>query len=321
MLHIILLILKIIGIIIALLLLLLLLILFVPIRYECKLDYFESGNGWIKLHWLLHSISGKIIIEQNNPKLVIKLFGFPIRFGEKEAKKIEPDFEQESNSNYGTENTVTEELPDLESEQEISIEQENQQSELVLEEPIGETADGEIQENRIEQEKISFLQKIIQAIRKFWKKIFDIPARIRSLWENIKKKCIRIVEKATSSKRKMKEIKEILLEENSRQVYAFLKIRFSRFIRYIRPKKFHLYLRYGFEDPALTGEITGIMAVIMSFNEKAFSFVPNFQHTVLEGSLRIKGRVQIVVILWTGIRIVFYKQFRVMIKKLMGKIK
>lgn len=323
MLHIIFLILKIIGIIIGLIVLLLLLLLFVPIRYKGDLDYFDNGNGWVKIYWLLHLISVKLVIKQNQPQLVIKVLGIP--FGSRKKKKETEQFDFEMEPEVPPDQAEPARLPEtVEEEAEIQHTETNPTIDPALEkEEMGGLAEKEDAEEEVENttEKVSFWKKGFQAIRAFWNRIVSIPSKLRTMWENLKTTLLSIWGKLTSSKQKLTEVKEILLEENSRMVYSFLKVRLVRVIRHIRPKKFQLYLHYGFEDPALTGEITGILAVFMGWYENAISLKPDFQQTVLEGSLKFKGRVRIVVLLWEGIRVVFHKPVRVMIKKIMGKIK
>ena len=98
MLHIVFLILKIIGIIVGLIVLLLLFFLFVPIRYKGSLDYFEKGNGWVKIYWLLHIVSAKLTIEQNHPQLAIKILGIPL--GSRKRKKEEDQFDFETGTEF-----------------------------------------------------------------------------------------------------------------------------------------------------------------------------------------------------------------------------
>lgn len=322
MLHIVFLILKIIGIIVGLIVLLLLFFLFVPIRYKGSLDYFEKGNGWVKIYWLLHIVSAKLTIEQNHPQLAIKILGIPL--GSRKRKKEEDQFDFETGTEFSQSQAEPAKLPEtVKEEVEIQhteetnseIEQSSQKDEAELFDEQEETNE------QVEPETISFWKKGIQKVQIIWRRISSIPSKLKAVWENFKATVLAIGKKLTSSKQKLTEIKEILLEENSRMVYGFLKVRLLRIVQHIRPKKFQLYLHYGFEDPALTGEVTGVMAMFLGWYENAISLKPDFQQSVLEGSLKFRGRVRIAVLLWEGIRVVFHKSFRVMIKKLMGKIK
>lgn len=324
MLHIVFLILKIIGIIVGLIVLLLLFLLFVPIRYKGSLDYFEKGNGWVKIYWLLHIVSAKLTIEQNHPQLAIKILGIPL--GSRKRKKEEDQFDFETGTEFSQSQAEPAKLPE-------TVEKEVEIQDIEKTEPkIEQTFEKKEEEINVEQEEAneqiedttessSFWKKGIQKVQIIWRRIISIPSKLKAVWENFKATVLAIGKKLTSSKQKLTEIKEILLEENSRMVYGFLKVRLLRIVQHIRPKKFQLYLHYGFEDPALTGEVTGVMAMFLGWYENAISLEPDFQQSVLEGSLKFRGRVRIAVLLWEGIRVVFHKSFRVMIKKLMGKIK
>ena len=110
MLHIVFLILKIIGIIVGLIVLLLLFFLFVPIRYKGSLDYFEKGNGWVKIYWLLHIVSAKLTIEQNHPQLAIKILGIPL--GSRKRKKEEDQFDFETGTEFSQSQAEPAKLPE-----------------------------------------------------------------------------------------------------------------------------------------------------------------------------------------------------------------
>ena len=82
MLHIILLILKIIGIVIAciigLILLLICSVLFVSFRYSGKLKFDKQVEYSLRGHWLLWAVSFKVEGRQANPRIIVRLFGYPL---------------------------------------------------------------------------------------------------------------------------------------------------------------------------------------------------------------------------------------------------
>ena len=53
----------------------------------------------------------------------------------------------------------------------------------------------------------------IQKVQIIWRRISSIPSKLKAVWENFKATVLAIGKKLTSSKQKLTEIKEILLEE------------------------------------------------------------------------------------------------------------
>ena len=67
-----------IGILLAVVLFLLLLILFVPIRYDVKAENDENLQAKGKIHWLFRILSFQISYENDEMKMVARIFGVPV---------------------------------------------------------------------------------------------------------------------------------------------------------------------------------------------------------------------------------------------------
>lgn len=55
------------------------------------------------------------------------------------------------------------------------------------------------------------------------------------------------------------------------------------------PKKVTGTVRFGFNDPALTGETLGILGMIYGKLPKDLSIQPDFEQEILQGDVRMKG--------------------------------
>lgn len=67
-----------IGILLALILLLLLLVLLVPVRYKIDGENEEKLQAKGKIHWLFHIVSFQISYENDEMKMVARIFGVPV---------------------------------------------------------------------------------------------------------------------------------------------------------------------------------------------------------------------------------------------------
>ena len=91
--------------------------------------------------------------------------------------------------------------------------------------------------------------------------------------------------------------------------------------RHIRPRKLRLYLHFGFQDPSLTGKLLGYASVFYAYYYKTVDLVPEFQtdKLILEGDLYARGRVRAGTLLCKGVRLLFNRGCRKMIKKILKK--
>ena len=61
------------------------------------------------------------------------------------------------------------------------------------------------------------------------------------------------------------------------------------FLKKAAPKKVTGTVRFGFNDPALTGETLGILGMIYGKLPKDLSIQPDFEQEILQGDVRMKG--------------------------------
>lgn len=66
------------GILLAIILLLLLLLLFVPIRYDLEGENREKLLAKGKVYWLFRIVSFEVIYENEEMKMIVRVFGVPV---------------------------------------------------------------------------------------------------------------------------------------------------------------------------------------------------------------------------------------------------
>lgn len=310
--HILLLILKIIGIILAsllgLLLLILLLLLFVPVRYKGTLCREKDLEIKAKLTWLLHMISVPVDFRDGQLSVKIKLFGFTIKRRAEKAEEIEEEADEllreaktavkreEEKISAGIENHFSKEgAVDKSGEKHVS----ELERALDVEDEETISKEEEMNEEKAEEDGASqnFLKRLIGKIKAFFLKILKIRSKIR----NLKYTFRRICGKIKKGIQKCRNTKEFLLDERTKKALAQCMAQLKYLLRKLLPKKIRGELHFGTEDPALTGEILGGISIFYPVFKDNVKVYPDFEQSILEGELFIKGRLRLVtvaLILW-----------------------
>lgn len=310
MLQIILCILKIIGIIVACLLGLILLLLFVvfivPIRYEGQATYKEVINGKITIHWLLHLLTIKVNIENNKISYYLRFFGKKWVDSTKKAEKpLKNQEEVKENILEETRDDEKEVSDDFQNE-DFDLEEENH-----IEENDGNNNYVDIEEaiSLKKQSKKHFFANIKEkynAIREkitiFCKKVKAIPKRIKEIVKVILNRKKRIV--------------SIIKDEDNKKTFALLWNQLIRILKHMKPKIFRLRLHFGFDNPASTGQVLGVIATFMPVYEDNILVNPDFEKEVFEGELVVKGRIQLFVLLLAFIKVMRDKNFHKLKKQI-----
>ena len=265
--------LKILGIIllsiVGILLVLLLLVLFVPVRYSGKGSYKEEFICYGKVTWLFHLLSVTIDYEKEL-HTKIKIFGIPLSVFQRKKDK-------ESHTDIHT-TTDNEEQTDKETIPPKAVKEENSNSEPAKAE-VPDAVEV-LEEEPQTEEKKSFIQKIKNAIQKVMDTIFRI-------WNRI---CKGI--------RSVKETKDtvlyyisILQREEVKKAFALCKKRLGIMLKHILPRKMKVISAFGFDDPATTGYVLALHALLPVSVGKKIVLQPDFERSFFECEFKIKGAV------------------------------
>lgn len=126
--------------------------------------------------------------------------------------------------------------------------------------------------------------------------------------ENIKLKLEKLgkkrdaLKKVSSSKRFEKAKKDVI-------IYV------KKLLSILKPKTFQGRLHFGLEDPAVTGELTGMLAMFLPLYYDCFELEPEFEFPCLEGELYGKGRFALFPILILALKVIFNKNLIKVTKK------
>lgn len=303
MLHILLTILKVIGIIILVLISLVILIiaaiLFVPIRYSIDAIYDRKVKNLdfkIKITYLLHLISVKYIYKDDG--LSIKIFGIKTHFFDKETKAMEEKINKETKmfekmsseikDNMSEMPEVYEQLKKIDEERDRLAENVNKKEENIE----NNNKDNDTEENTeefIKVEKQNIFSRIYSKIKAI---IIKIKYRFIKFCDTIKKIC-----------KNVNDLKEFISDDNTKEAFGFLKKEALILLKHIRPRRIKGYVHFGFDDPSYTGNLLGLIYMILRGSPKEFRINTDFENKVFDGEIHAKGRVQCYLLLIIGIRL------------------
>ena len=171
---------------------------------------------------------------------------------------------------------------------------------------LGEASvNGEIlEEQRSVWQKIAdFCHGIWQKITGLYRKIAGIPAKLRDAVSNIR-------DKAEALKGKKDKILDFLTDEVHKKAFVKAKDELLRLLRKLKPKKISARVRYGFEDPSLTGRILAGISVAYPFLGDDVEVYPDFERRVLDGEVKIAGRIKASYFVWLLWKLVWCKEVR-----------
>lgn len=72
---------------------------------------------------------------------------------------------------------------------------------------------------------------------------------------------------------------------------------------HILPRKVRGHVTVGFEDPSMTGQLLAAAGVLYPLYREQIQITPVFDRQVLEGEVKIKGRIFGVAFAWTAWKI------------------
>lgn len=313
MLHVLLLILKITGIVIACILGLVILVvtavLFVPVRYKVNADYHDRFKAQAKVSWL--GILRLMISYDEELDIKAKAFFITVYNNNDENSKVseqkkakkkkekKPEENIFSASDKDVEKlTEKEEKPQIKMAEAVNETKEDVQN---VKEAVSEDESGNIQ-NR------SFFNKVKD-------KCFVIYTKIKEIIKLIRDTVKKISGAADRLKEKVSKAKEFVTDEDNRALFHFLVEQLKALIKVIKPKKYRINARIGFEDPATMGKVLAYVSILYGMSGVDLSLEPVFGENVKEGSIFLKGNIRIFSVLVIALRVYRNEQFKKFISR------
>lgn len=306
-----LLVLKIIGVILlgilGFLLALILIVLLAPVRYRAEASYYGEGKAKAEVTWLLRIISCKAVYD-GELDMGIRIFGF--RVGGKEEpdggfrKDVTRDGEAGQGESPGNGSAEREQhLPKTEknAQDEQTGSEEAGQAKQLEEEILAELIEERREEERAEQEH---KKEAAPEQKKKRKQRLKMPFSFQGICDKLKQ----------AGEQKDKAV-EFLKKEENQKTFRLLKRQIKALLLHILPGKMRGKVKFGFDDPYTTGQVLMYISPFYGMYGKRFQIIPVFEEPVLEGEVWLRGRVRIGTVLAIGIRMLFDKNFRTLLRK------
>lgn len=300
MIHILFMILKALGILLLVLLFLVLLIvctvLFLPFCYRAQVLKEEEGFACVKasgrVSWLFGAVALTASYEEQKPEAQILLFGASLETWKRRLKKIRrgeasvPRTEENETENaLEAEKTAEQKAPDQKEKQQKVTAQKEQPE----------------QEQEPDAPKKSILEWFFGRIEYLPEKLLNLASRLLQTAFRLLELPFRLLEKLEQKiqagrrlKRKWESVKKFFRSKMFREALLHAKKEVLYFLKKAAPKKVTGTVRFGFDDPALTGETLGILGMIYGKLPKDLSIQPDFEQEILQGDVRMKGSFQAV---------------------------
>ena len=308
MLHILFLILKIIGIILAvilgLILLVICIVLFVPICY--KADLHGSGNAreltvHAKVSWLFGLIKAVFALENGKTDLSVRIawkkFGDSDPVEDKAEDRVEEKPKPEKKAVM---------------QEKQAIQKEEQQDETP-----NRITDKAVEDETEKIEKTEQSAKIYpestekkQRKKKERKEDSDSASKIEQITEKIKCTYHKFCDKINQITEKKDKISDFLADETHKNAFLKLKNEAFHLLKKLKPKKIQGEITFGFEDPSLTGRLLAWISMIYPWIGEHTDITPDFEHRTLSGDLSIRGRLYVITLVVTAIRLILSKAVR-----------
>lgn len=341
-------ILKIIGIILlvvlGLILFLLLLVLFVPIRYRIDASKDAEGeqqiHALIKVTWLLHLLNIRFLYpEEAYLRVRIACFTLfrsdqPTKEAASSKKNAAAEKKKESEAKTVKTSKASREAEDTllatedvegsgEQPQTMDengwsridntqIKPDEKKEGKLKDAPKNQTENATHTETDSEESTSKWellREKILWCIQKLWKLLKNIRYTIQSIYDKIRNIIhhIRYYYRVLQS-----ELFDRTWEKYSKEVLCLLKR--------IAPRKIKGYLHIGMEDPATIGQILGYYGMLYPLIGEHIDVVPDFDHVILEGTLKIRGNITLFQAVRIACAIYFDKDLQKLIRLLKREV-
>ena len=306
-------ILKIIGIvllvILGIMLFLLAVLLFVPVRYSVKGTVDNNITAEGKISWLCSIFRYDFTFQEQDLNGEVRIFGFrpkkKERVSEEELEEVVSDLVSSAGEEDDSEGKISKSVTESDSD-EISSEKASGRRE---QNPEMDFHTG--RQNRKSSDKNS---------RPSGKNIFmRMWDKIKSFMKKIKNFFIGIQKRLTGFKEFVVKVKEIVTDTKNQYAVRRLWEELLYLLKHFGFRKIHTELTFALADPALTGQVLGVLCMMPFLYQYDFHIFPDFESEsfYIRGSYDVKGRIQLIFLLVTAIRLLADKDIRSFLKKLL----
>jgi len=300
--------LAVIGIVLGSLLLLALIILniflFVPFRYKIGGSNKDKLYFYFLSSFFLSFFRLKIYYKEEMGYVAIRLFGIKIidktfpelielveKFSEKFSKKDKKsDKETEETSKTDDASLEADTIPETDTEEYTITEEEVEE---FLNEP------DEIDEMNAFEKNITFLSSIK-----------DFILNIKKKWYNFKRFVKEKIDQWNKIKKYIKYYWKVLNHPSVKPTLKLFWDLMIKMMKHVWPRKWRLKIKYGDENPYLTGKVHGYICMARGLFQREIDFTPVWDENIFEFDGYVKGRIQLIVFLMFAFKIFANRHLR-----------
>lgn len=314
--SVILLILKIIGIVLLALLGIILavvcLVLFVPIRYRVSGEIEDEQVVHVKVTWLLHLISWSGDYEGEEFHSCLRIFGI-----RKKSKPTLSDLEEETAEMDEEDEDEPDVTMDMKDEPDATMDMKDEPD--VAAEPDVKEYMPEIKPAD-EASRQSKRPNPFSKIFGFFQKIKQKCIAMKQAIPRIKAKILQIKAQAHKIKTQISDIKDMLMDENNKIAFASVWEELKYLLMHFKFRRIDTELSFALGDPATTGQALGVLAMMPFLYQYNFHIYSDFEadESYVRGTFFIKGRVRLVHLLRSIVRLLRKKEIRLLLNKFMN---
>ncbi len=312
--------------VLTLLILVLLIILFVPIRYRISFSNTETVQGKAAATWLVHLFQAEAVLEEKKFRFSYRILWIRKRIGQEkpDGTAAEGERKREKKTAEGTaaekiktgagaeETTAQQEKNGARTADGTTAQKEKNEAEAEGTRQEARTESGKAQEDRAREETKKEEPRAGERGEK--------GSRFIERAERLKARVLQIYAKAEAAREKGVSLVRRVVEYPGR---AAITRRICGVLRYLiehlRPRRLRLAVRFGFEDPSLTGQCMaayGILSALYGGEIKGYRIEaePDFESRRLEAVLDANGRIALYVILAAAFRLLKDRKIRKLIQ-------
>lgn len=161
------------------------------------------------------------------------------------------------------------------------------------------------QKNKDKQKK-SLWKNIVSKL----KGLMQIPKKIADTFKKVSDAVKKIFAAVRSGKEKAVLVKEFVFGRECLDFVCVVRDNVLHLWRHIKPKLLRIDMTIGFDDPAVTGQVLGVIAAFCGAAGMMPCVTPDFEKRVFESDIEIKGSVTVFVLLKILIKVYFCEELK-----------
>lgn len=161
------------------------------------------------------------------------------------------------------------------------------------------------QKNKDKQKK-SLWKNIVSKL----KGLMQIPKKIADTFKKVSDAVKKIFAAVRSGKEKAVLVKEFVFGRECLDFVCVVRDNVLHLWRHIKPKLLRIDMTIGFDDPAVTGQVLGVIAAFCGAAGIMPCVTPDFEKRVFESDIEIKGRVTVFVLFKILIKVYFCEELK-----------